>query len=79
MNYIDEELAAKSHSIRRRKMANKIDTKTATKAALFANQQLDMVVSGVWLATFLAAYETEIHAQENGRQFLPSLPEKSNG
>ena len=60
-------------------MTNKIDTKTATKAALFANQQLDMVVSGVWLATFLAAYNTEVHAQETGRQFLPDLPEKSNG
>lgn len=60
-------------------MIQQIDTKTATKAALFANQQLDTVVSGVWLATFLAAYNTEVHAQEMGRQFLPDLPEKSNG
>lgn len=60
-------------------MTHKIDTKTATKAALFANQQCDMMISGVWLAMFLAAYNMEIHAQESGRQFLPNLPEKSNG
>ena len=60
-------------------MTNEIDTKTATKAALFANQQLDMVVPGVWLATFIAAYNTEVYAQKSGRQFLPNLPEKSNG
>ena len=60
-------------------MANKIDTKTATRAALFANKQCQIEVSGVWLAVFLAAYNTEMHAQETGRQFLPNLPEKSNG
>ena len=55
-----------------------IDTKTATKAALFANQQCDTVVPVVWLAAFIAAYNTEVHAQETGRQFLPDLPERSN-